>query len=327
MEFSGFAAAARTIFASNFLWAADESGVLPSTSRTFLSADLIDLRRRESFPSAISGGICGQSLVTTVPNFLLQCFASFADMRLMDTIETLLDQIEVLPASPSLLPKLLPKPIVTVQDAVARVGYQSVYLLVAMINGANSFPTPSPKGIDVSRLWAHSVTTAFSSKYIAESTQQDASLLFTAGLLHDVGKIVIAQAQPGALNGELYGPSETAGLLHEKELFGFTHADVGTALLRRWGLPEKLVTAVSHHHAPHGANGLDPLAACVELGDLFSHGQTDRRVLATPQFMTRLTALDLGPTAMQGWFKKLQGNQPLIDGMSQLHTISKSAKK
>lgn len=288
-----------------------------------------------------------------------------SDVRLMDTIEKILDRIEVLPASPSLLPKLLPKladvdanfdeivdiimldpgltakllhicnsaffgqtePIDNVQEAVARVGYQAVYLLVAMISGASSFPLPSPKGVDVGRLWAHSVTAAFSTKYIAESTHQDSNLLFTAGLLHDVGKIVIAQAQPGAMNGELYGPSEDSGLLHEKELFGCNHAEVGQVLLKRWGLPEKLITAVSHHHHPHGVHGLEPLAACVELGDLFSHAQVDRRVLASPQFMTRLHALDLGPQAIQGWFKKMQSNQPLIDGMSQLQNVARPIKK
>jgi putative nucleotidyltransferase with HDIG domain len=296
---------------------------------------------------------------------LLQRFPRFADMRLMDNIEKLLDQIEVLPASPSVLTKLLPKladvdanfdevveivaldpalttellricnsaffgqsePIENVQDAVTRVGYQSIYLLVAMINGANAFPVPSPKGIDIGRLWAHSVMTAFSTKYIAESTQQDTNLLFTAGLLHDVGKIVIAQAQPGALNGELYGPSEDIALNHEKELCGFNHAEVGMALMQRWGLPEKLVVAVSHHHHPTGEHGFEPLAACVELGDLFTHGQTDRRVLATPQFMSRLTALELNPQAMQSWFKKLQKNQPFIDGMSQLSNINRTTKK
>ncbi len=286
-------------------------------------------------------------------------------MCLMDNLDKLLDRVEVLPASPSVLIKLLPKladvdanfdevvdivaldpalttellricnsaffgqsePIENVQDAVSRVGYQSVYLLVAMVNGASSFPVPAPKGIDIGRLWAHSVTTAFSTKYIAESTQQDGNLLFTAGLLHDIGKIVISQVKPGALNGELYGPSEDIGLQHEKELCGFNHAEVGMALMRRWGLPEKLVNAVSHHHQPNGVNGLEPLAACVELGDLFSHGQTDRRVLATPQFMSRLSALHLGPQAMQGWFKKLQKNQQLIEGMSQLNNINRPAKK
>lgn len=282
----------------------------------------------------------------------------------MENVEKLLDSIEVLPASPSLLPKLLPKladvdanfddvveiisldpaltakllqicnsaffgqsePIVDVQDAVARVGYQAVYLLVAMINGSNSFPVPAPTGIDVSRLWAHSVTTAFSTKYIAESAHQDANLLFTAGLLHDVGKIVIAQLKPGAMNGELYGPSEEKGLLQEKELFGLTHCDVGMALMKRWGLPEKLVAAVRNHHHPQHGNNIEPLAACVELGDLFSHGQVDRRVLASPQFMSRLSALELSPHAMQTWFKKLQGNQQLIDSMSQLQN-ARTGKK
>jgi len=100
----------------------------------------------------------------------------------MDKIRDLLDKVEVLPLSPALLAKLLPKlsdvdtnfdevveiiaydpaltskllqicnsaffgtdsDVSTVAEAVNRVGYQSVYLLVAMINGSNCFPTPSP---------------------------------------------------------------------------------------------------------------------------------------------------------------------------------------
>ena len=41
----------------------------------------------------------------------------------------------------------------------------------------------------------------------------------------------------------------------------------------------QIITAVTHHHEPRLEKGLDPLAACVELGDLFSHGQADRRVV------------------------------------------------
>ena len=218
------------------------------------------------------------------------------------------------------------EPIVTVDEAVQRVGYQSVYLLVATIDGAGAFPKAAPHGIDVNRLWAHSVTAAFSTKYIAESMQVDTNVLFTAGLLHDVGKIVLAQIQPDTAQGKLNGLTETGGQLQEKELFGFTHAEVGTALMKRWRLPEQLINAVTHHHEPRLEKGLDPLAACVELGDLFSHGQADRRVLASPQFMSRLNALDLRPTALQDWFKQMQKNQPLIESMSQLQAISQAAK-
>lgn len=278
-------------------------------------------------------------------------------------IDNLLNKIEVLPAAPSMMVKLLPKlddvdthsdeivdiiqldpgltvnllqicnsaffgqpePIVTVTDAVSRVGYQSIYLLAATISGAGSFSTTPTVVIDASRLWAHSVTAAFSAKCIAETAQQDSNLLFTAGLLHDVGKIVLAQIKPGVYDDKFYSLTEDGGQEREKDIFGCTHAEIGTALMRRWGLPEPLVNAVSNHHAP-AADGAEPLAACVELGDMFAHGQTDRRVLAKPQFFSRSNALQVGPEAMPQWFKKLSANQQIIDAMSQLKTAGKTGK-
>ncbi len=281
-----------------------------------------------------------------------------------NNIDGLLNQIEVLPAAPSLLGKLLPKlsdtdahfdeivdvialdpgltakllqicnsaffgqtePILSVQDAVARVGYQSIYLLVAMISGADAFPVTSANGLNIGRLWGHSITTAFSSKYIAESTRQDGNILFTAGLLHDIGKIVLAQIQPTIVSDRFYQLSEAESLAHEKETYGYNHAEIGTALMKRWKLPEQLIVAVSHHHEPRHGNRLEPLAACLELGDSFSHGQTDRRVLSSPTFMSRLNALEVGPQDMQQWFKKLASNQAVIDGMSQLKAGSQPSR-
>jgi putative nucleotidyltransferase with HDIG domain len=151
----------------------------------------------------------------------------------MEKIRKLLDKVEVLPLSPALLPKLLSKlsdvdtnfdevveiiafdPALTskllqicnsayfgqesevnsVAEAVSRVGYQSVYLLVAMINGSNCFPWPSPPGVDAAKLWRHSITTAFNAKFVAESAGTDGNLLFTAGLLHDIGKVILGQEE------------------------------------------------------------------------------------------------------------------------------------
>ena len=173
----------------------------------------------------------------------------------MDDIRKHLDKVEVLPLSPTLLPKLLPKlsdvdtnfdevveiiafdPALTskllhicnsayfgqetevhsVAEAVNRVGYQAVYLLVAMINGSGCFPYPSPAGVDSAKLWRHSVLTAFNAKFVAESAGVDGGLLFTAGLLHDLGKIVLGQEQPQAA-AELYRqPSDTASVARERD--------------------------------------------------------------------------------------------------------------
>jgi len=91
--------------------------------------------------------------------------------------------VDIISVDPSLTAKLLKlcnsaffgqtEPVSTVVDAVNRMGYQSVYLLVAVINGSACFPLPSPKGIDSGKLWRHSVLTAFNSRFAAESARQD----------------------------------------------------------------------------------------------------------------------------------------------------------
>src|ERR1017187_4056375 len=138
----------------------------------------------------------------------------------MEKIRKLLDKVEVLPLSPALLPKLLQicnsayfgqeSEVNSVAEAVSRVGYQAVYLLVAMINGSNCFPMPSPPGVDAPRLWQHSITTAFNTKFVAESAGADGNLLFTAGLLHDIGKVILGQEQAPPATGLCRGPSDAA---------------------------------------------------------------------------------------------------------------------
>jgi len=226
----------------------------------------------------------------------------------MDRIQEHLKHVEVLPLSPTLLPKLLSKlsdvdanfdevveiiafdPSLTakllqicnsayfghksevnsVADAVSHIGYQAVYLLVAMINGSNCFPQPSPQGVDAVKLWRHSVLVAFYAKFVAESAEADGNALFTAGLLHDLGKIILGQetAPPDLFRTA----SDAASLAREQAVFGCTHAEVGGALLEEWKLPAAIVAAVRHHHAPReAAEPARRQAACVSLADLIAH--------------------------------------------------------
>ena len=274
----------------------------------------------------------------------------------MEKIRLLLDKVEVLPLSPSLLPKLLPalsdvdtnfdevvrvismdqsltakllqicnsaffgqtEPVATVAEAVSRVGYQSVYLLVATINGSNCFPCPSPKGIDTGKLWRHSITTAFTAKFVAESAGLDGNLLFTAGLLHDIGKMVLAQAQPLALGNALYQPTIAAGIEREVMMFGCTHAEVGAALLEKWKLPEQLALAVRHHHEPEAARDFAPIAACVNLGNYVTHSELHPKLVESPEFKSALALLKLDAEDCKRWQKKFRDSRELIESMSKL---------
>lgn len=273
----------------------------------------------------------------------------------MDNIRNYLDKVEVLPLSPTLLPKLLPKlsdvdtnfdevveiiafdPALTskllhicnsayfgqefevnsVAEAVSRVGYQAVYLLVAMINGSACFPSPSPAGVDAAKLWRHSVLTAFNAKFVAESAGADGNLLFTAGLLHDLGKIILGQ-EPSPATDLFRGPSDAASLLRENELFGCTHAQVGAALLERWKLPAQIVIAVRQHHEPKPAQGFDRIAACVQLGNFIAHSEDRPQVLELPEFKEALEMLDLSVDNLKRWSERLRDHQSLLSGMSRL---------
>ena len=274
----------------------------------------------------------------------------------MEKIQQLLSKVEVLPPSPTLLPKLLPalsdvdnnfdevveiialdpsltakllqicnsaffgmeNPVTSVSEAVSQVGYQSVYLLVAMISGSGCFPCPAPAGVDPGRLWRHSITTAYNAKFVAESAGEDDNLLFTAGLLHDIGKVVLGQIEPLKMVSYMYVPFNATVAVHEQLLFGCTHAEVGAALLENWKLPEPIVAGVRWHHNPGEATSFQRVAACVALGNLLTHSTEHSELLERDDFKAGLALLDLSPDTIRIWRDKLRDQQSLIDSMSKL---------
>jgi putative nucleotidyltransferase with HDIG domain len=282
--------------------------------------------------------------------------SAFRRGHLMDIIRKHLDKVEVLPMSPILLSKLLPKlsdvdtnfdevveiiafdPALTskllqicnsayfghksevnsVAEAVKQVGYQAVYLLVAMISGSSCFPHPSPPGVDGSKLWRHSITTAFNAKFVAESAVVDSNLLFTAGLLHDLGKVILGQEQVPGAAAIFRAPSDAASLAREEEIFDCTHAEVGAALLERWKLPTQIVIGVRHHHEPTAAPGFQRITACITLANFVTHSQEHPEILERPDFKEVLAYLDLSPDHLERWNERLRDHQNLLASLSHL---------
>lgn len=79
-----------------------------------------------------------------------------------------------------------------------------------------------------------------------------ASMAYTAGMLHDIGLLVLATAAPDHLEAALARARDTGEPLHlvEHELYGVTHAEIGAYLLGAWGLPYPIVLAAAYHHCP-----------------------------------------------------------------------------
>ena len=104
-------------------------------------------------------------------------------------------------------------------------------------------------------IWRHSVTTAITVEELWKraSFDFDMETAFTAGLLHDIGKVLINNALPEDENAVFHEYIETLGLpIYEAEstLFGFNHADLAGKLLVKWGQEEPLISGVTYHHQP-----------------------------------------------------------------------------
>jgi HD-like signal output (HDOD) protein len=110
------------------------------------------------------------------------------------------------------------------------------------------------------------LTALLAKKIVGNPQLADAA--FTAGLLHDIGALVLLHAAPPdymralerkkALNGD--------GAAAEREIFGVTHAEVGAYLLGLWGIPFPIVEAVAFHHRPNEvAPESRPLVAAVHI--------------------------------------------------------------
>jgi HD-like signal output (HDOD) protein len=120
-------------------------------------------------------------------------------------------------------------------------------------------------------LWAHSIGTAILTREILSATQTtcDDDTDYLAGLLHNVGKIVMAYAFPDELAEVVRTPAATPADVCEIErrLVGWDHAQIGAFFLERHQLVEELSTSVRYHHDPKSAPSHQSFAAAVQVAD------------------------------------------------------------
>jgi putative nucleotidyltransferase with HDIG domain len=159
-------------------------------------------------------------------------------------------------------------------QAITWLGFKQVYQLVTAVIGARTLGgSQKGYGIDQGELWQHAVASAVAAQLLARKLGDDESIIFTAALLHDVGKIILSEALEGVY-AKLLDETEKQHrslLESEKAVLGVQHAEVGGRLLSRWKFPDVIVSAVWFHHQPKGAAPHERVAACVHLGNVIAH--------------------------------------------------------
>lgn len=165
-----------------------------------------------------------------------------------------------------------------VQNAVMLLGLDAIKALVLSINVFSAFNTRRIPFFDFEGLWQHSLATGGYAKQIMTRATRDrdlATAAFLSGMLHDIGKLILAANFSDAYRDLLQAMPETPGdrLTQEREMIGTTHAEIGAYLMGLWGLEPSILTAIAFHHCPRDSQvqAVGPLTA-VHLANGFDHG-------------------------------------------------------
>jgi HD-like signal output (HDOD) protein len=155
-----------------------------------------------------------------------------------------------------------PQPIDSISRAVTMVGAKELSTLALGISAINYFKDIPPELVDMRTFWRHSITCGIFAKILA-GTQVGLppERFFIAGLLHDVGRLILFKKLPYASTEAMLFARENSIPLVEAEraIMDFCHTDVSRALLAAWKFPEALSDMINYHHNPmEFPNPLEP---------------------------------------------------------------------
>ena len=162
----------------------------------------------------------------------------------------------------------------SIQRAVVILGFGTLKEMVSSISFASCFSnTEARNGNDPTGLWYHSVGTAKACQFVAEKTSGvNPDIAYLAGLLHDIGKIILTLYFPDQFK-EVVNLAEEKNarfILAERKLLNTDHTIIGSMLCEMWSLPVNLKLAIEHHHDPRECKKENQkLARIVGLGDYF----------------------------------------------------------
>jgi putative nucleotidyltransferase with HDIG domain len=190
------------------------------------------------------------------------------------------------------------------RQAVTLLGLETMRMLVLTVSIFSRFKPADDGLISMETVWAHSRATGALAARIAKSEGADANTVdhaAAAGLLHDIGKLILMNSLPDAYHDVLL-QARTAHIPFwqvEQAALGASHAEVGACLLRLWGVPAPIIEAVAWHHRPNDCPNpcFRPLTA-VHAANALLHGsrsQTD--AVLDLDYLKRLNIAD----RMQRW--------------------------
>lgn len=196
---------------------------------------------------------------------------------------------EIIQSDPSLTAKILMlvnsasfglrQEIKTLSRAINIIGFNELSNLVLATAVIKMFPPYEGAHFSLQKFWEHSIAVGTAAKIIAKNLNRkfmiNAQEAFTAGLIHDIGKLVMKEFYPTQFGKALIHCKTYKTTLADAEdsLFGYNHQHIGHALAREWKLPSIYHSAIGFHHHPQEVSPKHPhfaMIAVVHLANILA---------------------------------------------------------
>lgn len=165
----------------------------------------------------------------------------------------------------------LSRSITSLNEAMLRLGTVKVLQLVMSVHTSSILANEQRGyGLDPGVLWRHSVAVALAASIVAQKINlANVNLVFTGGLLHDIGKVVLNEyvaEEFGKILG-LVKENRLSFVEAEHQVLGYSHQEIGGKIARMWKLPDPIVRCIRYHHDPGDLETPDPLIDAVYLAN------------------------------------------------------------
>lgn len=218
--------------------------------------------------------------IFTMPSVAMQAYTVASNPE--STLDDIVEKILLAPALTIKILKIVNSPfyglsnkISSIKDAVVLLGTDEVINMAFGLSLSESFLKADLKGLmDPKALWRHAMGTALISRYLCRDLPQFKNMgIFTAGLLHDIGKIYLIENFADLYTTILEKAKESAVSISavEQEILGMDHGKIAKSIGENWNLPDPLVHAAAFHHQPSAAGEYSLFAAIIGFSDYLSN--------------------------------------------------------
>lgn len=163
-----------------------------------------------------------------------------------------------------------PTRVETIDLAVTTIGLRQIRELVLATSVIKAFEGIPPGRVNMSTFWEHSVAVAVMARALGKQARlANADSFYIPGLLHDIGRLVMYLKLPELMHYLLQQRDMTdQGMFtQEREILGYSHAEIGARLLESWKVPQSIWEPVANHHTPDDSGEYALVACAIHAAD------------------------------------------------------------